>query len=206
MVKEIRIYCEGGSAKRDQSDLLKRGLNIFFQELVGLARAKNIRWRLTLCKSRNLAFEGFETAMKSFPEAFNVLLVDSEAPVTSPAWQHLKQTDKWRLTQEQDSQCHLMAQAMEAWLIADLETLKKHYGQSFNANPIPTAQNVEQIAKDRLAPMLNEATRQTQKGKYDKIKHAGEILQKLDVAKVRQAAPHCDRLFKTLAEKMDTDN
>ncbi|MGH9855860.1 MAG: DUF4276 family protein [Blastocatellia bacterium] len=155
-------------------------MNIFFQELVGLARTKNIRWRLTLCKSRNLAFEGFETAMKSFPGAFNVLLVDSEAPVTSPAWQHLKQTEKWSLAQEQDSQCHLMAQAMEAWLIADLETLKKYDGQGFNANPIPTTQNVEQIAKDRLAAMLNVT--------------------------VRQAAPHCDRLFKTLAEKMDTDN
>jgi hypothetical protein len=99
-----------------------------------------------------------------------------------------------------------MAQAMEAWLIADVETLREYYGPDFNANPIPRNANVEQIDKNQLKRALTDATRKTTKGKYDEVKHACEILQKLDVVKVRKAAFHCDRLFKTLIEKMDANS
>ncbi len=38
----------------------------------------------------------------------------------------------------------------------------------------------------------------TTKSKYDQKKHAPEILQRFCCAKVRKAAPNCDRFFKTL--------
>lgn len=104
-----------------------------------------------------------------------------------------------------DSHCHLMAQAMEAWLIADTEALKEVYGKGFNENSLPK-NPVEQITVKDLIDSLKKATASTTKGKYHKTKHALEILKKLDVDKVRQAAPYCDRLFKTLAEKMDADS
>ncbi len=205
MVKEIRIYWEGGGDSQTGRDFLSKGLSTFLRDLVSIARSKNMRWKLVACGSRGKAYESFQLATKTFPEVFNVLLVDAESPVKLPAWQHLKQQDNWPLAQEFDSQCHLMAQAMEAWFIADVNALEKYFGQGFTANSIPPTQNVEQIPKDRLTAALSEASRQTQKGKYKdkKIKHAGEILQILNVAKVRDAAPHCDLLFKKLMEKMN---
>jgi hypothetical protein len=95
-----------------------------------------------------------------------------------------------------------MVQAMEAWFIADIDTLKKFYGQGFRENSIPKNTNVEKIDKDSLEPSLKEATRNTSKGEYQKIQHASKLLELLDVTKVREAAPKCDRLFTTLAQIM----
>src|SRR2546428_320644 len=77
--------------------------------------------------------------------------------------------------------------------------------KGFNENALPKSP-VEQIAVKDLIDGLKKATATTTKGKYHKTKHAPEILKKLNVAKVRQAAPYCDRLFKTLAEKMDANS
>jgi Domain of unknown function (DUF4276) len=202
MVKEIRIYWEGGKTK----DLLRKGMNGFLQGLRNTARSNRISWNLIACGSRDSAYKDFVMALNTFPDAFNVLLVDSDSLVALPPWRHLRQNNGWEIAEEYDPQCHLMAQAMEAWLIADVEALRKYYGLDFNANSIPGNANVEQIDKNQLARALDDATRKTQKGKYHKIKHACEILQKLDVAKVRKAAFHCERLFKTLEEKMDANN
>lgn len=206
MVKKIRIYCEGGGSNNSTKDLLRKGMNGFLRDLRNIARSNRVRWDLIACGSRESTYEDFVMALKTFPGAFNVLLVDSDSPVDPPSWGHLRQNNGWELAEEHDSQCHLMAQAMEAWLIADVETLRTYYGPDFNVNPIPRNTNVEQIDKNQLARALNNATRKTQKGEYDKIKHACEILQKLDVVKVRKAAFHCDRLFKILAEKMNADS
>ncbi|WP_414542976.1 DUF4276 family protein [Nostoc sp. CCY0012] len=56
--------------------------------------------------------------------------------------------------------------------------------------------------KNNLEPSLKAATRNTSKGEYQKIKHASKLLELLDVAKVRQASPYCDRLFITLSDKI----
>jgi len=206
MVKEIRIYWEGKGTSDSIKDLLRKGMNEFLRDLRNIARSNRVRWDLIACGSRDSAYKDFAMALKTFPNAFNVLLVDSEAPVNPPPWRHLRQNSGWELAEEHDSQCHLMAQAMEAWLIADIEARRNYYGPDFNVNPIPGNMNAEQIDKNQLKRALTNATRNTNKGKYDEVKHACEILRKLDVARVRQAAPHCDHLFKTLAEKMDASS
>ncbi|MEN8218298.1 MAG: DUF4276 family protein [Pseudomonadota bacterium] len=101
-----------------------------------------------------------------------------------------------------DEHCHLMVQTMEAWLIADIETLQKFYGQGFKKNAIPKNPEVEKIDKKQLEPSLKAATRHTRKGEYHKIQHASKLLALLEVEKVRQVAPHCDRLFRILIQKM----
>jgi hypothetical protein len=53
-----------------------------------------------------------------------------------------------------------------------------------------------------LEPSLKAATRGTSKGEYQKIQHASKLLELLDVAKVREAAPNCNRLFTTLTKIM----
>lgn len=195
MVKEIRIYIEGGGDGRDTKALIRKGFSQFL---------KQFKLNITICGSRNNAFRDFRIALKSYPNAFNILLVDAEAPVTrNSSWEHLKLRDKWNKPSEvDDSHCHLMVQTMEAWFIADIETLKKFYGKDFQENAIPKTLNVETMDKQNLERILKAATRKTSKAEYHKIKHASKLLELLDVEKVRQASPSCDRLFTTLSDKI----
>lgn len=202
MVKEIRIYIEGGGDSNNTKASIRRGFSQFFQELVQLARSKNIKWQIIICGSRNNAFRDFKNALESHPNAFNVLLVDAEAPVNNPPWEHLKVRDNWTPPEIDDIHCHLMVQTMEAWMIADIDTLKKFYGKGFKENAIPKTLNVEKIDKSSLASSLKDATRNTSKGEYQKIKHASKLLEMLDVEKVRQASDYCNRLFEILENMM----
>lgn len=198
MVREIRIFCEGGGDSSSTKDILRKGMSQFPGELVKLARKRRIRWRLALCGSRQSTYDDFVISLKTYPQAFNLLLVDAESKVTQKPWAHLKGTDGWDPFNTSDDHCHLMVQTMEAWLIGDLDALKKFYGQGFNESAIPRTREVEQIPKRDLEPALRNASRHTSKGQYHKIYHAAKLLELLDTAKVRQAAPHCERLFRTL--------
>jgi hypothetical protein len=212
MVTEVRIYIEGGGDGKNTKALIRQGFSQFLKPLVEIAKNKKIKWDITICGSRNNALRDFRNALKSHPEAFNVLLVDAEASVNfqSP-WEHLKLRDNWDAPPDiDDNYCHLMVQAMEAWFISDIATLKKFYGQGFKENAISKNSNVETIDKDSLEPSLKAATRSTTKGEYHKIKHASKLLELLDVGKVRQASPYCvhrrcwrsHRLFTTLTAIM----
>ncbi|WP_313954473.1 DUF4276 family protein [Aulosira sp. FACHB-615] len=196
---------EGGGDGKNTKALIRKGFSKFFNPLVELARSRKVKWNIVICGSRNSAFEDFKNALNDHPEAFNILLVDAEAPVkVESPWQHLKLRDNWdKPSGVDDNQCHLMVQAVEAWFIADIATLKKFYGQGFKENSIPKNPNVETIAKDSLEPSLKTATSKTTKGEYHKINHASKLLELLDVATVRQASPYCDRLFTTLQDKIE---
>ena len=203
MVKEIRIYVEGGGDGKNTKTPVRKGFSGFFTDLISEARKKRIKWRIIACGPRNTAYTDFITAMQSHSDAFNVLLVDSKSPVKMSPWEHLKDQDRWELQESHNEQCHLMVQMMESWLIADIEALKKFYGQDFNENKIPDNHNVEDISKAAIEVSLKAATRKTQKGRYHKIYHGPKILELVDTQKVRKAAYHCERLFTTLSEKMD---
>ncbi|WP_442921424.1 DUF4276 family protein [Microcoleus sp. PH2017_28_MFU_U_A] len=125
MVKEVRIYIEGGGDGKNTKQLLRQGFSSFFKELVQVAQSKKIKWQIILCGSRNHAFRNFKNALEDHPNAFVILLVDSEAPVKQSPWEHLKSRDNWDSPGVDDTHCYLMVQAMEAWLIADIDTLKR---------------------------------------------------------------------------------
>lgn len=204
MVKEIRIYVEGGGDKKDTKARMREGFSGFLKDLSKIARSQRIKWQIIACGSRGNAFSDFKTALEAHPDAFNVLLVDSEGrvPVDTKPWEYLKKHEQWDSPGLDNAHCHLMVQAMEAWLIADTDTLKRFYGQEFKENSIPRNPKVEEIDKGSLEPSLKTASRNTSKGEYQKIQHASKLLEQLDAAKVRSSAPYCDRLFTTLAEKM----
>jgi len=168
MTGEIRIYIEGGGDDKNGRAKIRNGFNTFFASLRNKAREKRIRWNMVACGSRNSAFEDFKTALGTHPEAFNILLVDAEGAVKDAGicWSHLQHKDKWRTPEIPDDHCHLMVQAMEAWLIADIDTLVLYYGQKFNRRAIPNTSQVEKIPLKNLEKALKKATRQTQKGKY----------------------------------------
>jgi hypothetical protein len=201
-VSEIRIYVEGGGDGRESKAAFRRGMSDFLSEIKELACSRKIGWNLVACGSRNNAFRDFQTAVKTHRDAFNVLLVDAEDSVTSSSIrQHLRTRDSWEnIVNMQETQCQLMVEVMENWLLADTETLAEFYGQNFNRNAIPNTQNVECISKSTVETALINATRRTQKGEYHKIRHGPELLGLVNVATVRNRAPYCDRLFVTLTD------
>ena len=202
MVREIRIYIEGGGDSKDTKAFLRQGFSLFLRDLVLMARQRGIRWQIVTCGSRNSAFDAFRTAIRENPDSFNVLLVDSEAHVETTPWLHLRRRNEWDGGDLLDDHCQLMTQAMEAWFIADVETLADFYGAGFHRNSLPRNPNVEEIAKAQLEPSLRAATRATQKGEYHKIRHASKLLEIVNVNVVRRASRHCDRLFTILVAKM----
>ena len=199
MVREIRIYFEGDSA-------LRRGFESFLSEFRERAKTLSVKWSLIACGPRLKAYKSFRHALADHPEAFNVLLVDSEAAVDLAPWDHLKQRagDGWdRPGMATENQCHLMVPMMEAWFVADPDTLAIYYGQGFLRNSLPSPHEVETKSKREIKKGINAATRHSKKRIYHKTKHAPDLLAELTSIDVRKAADHCDRLFRTLGEILE---
>ncbi len=203
MVNEIRIYAEGGGDGKDTKAAIRRGLGQFLSQLRGLARERRIRWNIIACGPRNAAFDNFKMALRSHPDAFNVLLVDAEGPVNQTAWRHLQERDGWNPAGVLDEHCHLMVQMMEAWLVADIDILESFYGNGFRRGVIPARDEVEAIDKAVLETALQNATRDSRKGPYHKIRHGSKLLCLIDSQIVRSKAPHCERLFETLTREIE---
>lgn len=201
MVNEIHIYIEGDPQ-------LRQGFRTFFQPLYDVAKRKNIKIAtLKLCGSRGDTYKAFKIALKKHPHAFIVLLVDSEGAVgrEQGAWEYLRNRneDGWASMGTDDTHCYLMVQVMEAWFIADMDALSDYYGKGFQESAIPKNSNVEEIDKNILESALKAATRNTLKKEYHKTRHAAQLLERLNLKKVRNAASNCDRLFTTLTQIME---
>lgn len=198
---KICVYVEGGG-KGHRGRQLRTGFRKLFEEQ---SRQAPRKLQFITSGSRESTFEDFCTALRTSPSDFNVLLVDSEGPVGSrPPWTHPHVQDSWAKPQGvDDSQCHLMVQAMEAWILADRQALKDFYGNGFNENALPNHPNVEDIPKEQLMSALRRATRNVEKkGEYHKTRHAPLLLQKIRLAAIRQRAPSCDRFAQVVEAKI----
>lgn len=198
-MSEIRIYVEGGGDQKRTKKRLRKGFDSFLESIKDRAREKRIKWQVVACGGRNYAYKDFKKGLKTHPDAFNILLVDSEGPVNSPPWQHVE----WDACSGNDS-CQLMVQTMEAWLIADRENLISFYGDKFNQNAIPDRRDVETIDKNTLKNSLSRATAGTQKGEYHKTQHGFDLLGTSNPDIVRNRARHCRMLFETIAGYIDS--
>ena len=196
----IAIYMEGGGVGKENRSALRQGMDWFLQPLKEAARKKALRWKLVCCGPRKEAFQGFRNAVRNGSDVVNVLLVDAEAPVSKSARDHLQNRDNWDLSFASEDAVHLMVQAMEAWIVADPETLASYYGQGFRAQRLARASDLETVSKADLARGLEEATERTQKGSYHKIRHASDLLKRIDANKAKNRCPHCRQLFDTLGQ------
>jgi hypothetical protein len=200
----IAIYMEGGGDSANTKAALRRGMDKFLDRLKQQARLKSWNWKLVCCGGRQKAFDAFINAKRQGDMRVVVLLVDAEAPVTAvDARSHLRARDGWDLNGEINTTIHLMAQTMEAWIVADPDTLVQFYGTRFIRKALPRAKNLETVAKADVAAALDNATRSTQKGSYHKIHHASELLARIDPEKVRQRCPSCCRLFTDVAQAIE---
>ena len=98
---------------------------------------------------------------------------------------------------------HLMVQTMEAWIVADANAVSGYYGQGFNAGALPRRPNLEEVSKADVERSLKRATAGTQKGRYHKIRHASDLLQRIDPETVKTRCRHCERLFIELGRLID---
>ena len=192
---------EAGGKGRDSKAALRLGLNQFLDDIKQEFRVLRRQWKLVCCGPRNEAYRAFRRACDQGDHAFVVLLVDAEGPVTADSpTQHLNARDGWNFDGIEDRMVHLMVQTMEAWVVADGAELSRYYGQNFRRNALPNRQDLEQESKVDVDRALIEATRRTRKGRYHKIRHASDLLARIDSAIVRLRCPHCNRMFDTLRQ------
>jgi hypothetical protein len=206
----VKLYVEGGGAATLKT-ACREGFASFITK-AGLER----RPRVVACGSRSDAYDSFCTAIANGEDA--MLLVDSEAAVPSALqpdddkstwlpWQHLekREGDGWKKPQKSaDTDCHLMVQIMETWLLADRDTLKSFYANGFKENKLPaTGRPIEDISKAEVYRALKEATADCKnKAPYDKGEHSFKLLAQIDAVKVTQESPWAARFIEELKKKM----
>ena len=198
----VKVYVEGGGNTRELKQKCRRGFSEFFRK-AGLAGQMP---RVVSGGSRNNAYDRFRTALTNAKHGdFVVLLVDSEGPVAEAqdAWSYLAASDNWLKPQgATDESAHLMVQCMEAWFLADKDSLARYFGRGFNPNALPGHADVEDIPKQDLSNGLNMASRQcVRKGAYNKSRHSFDILGRLDPGRVTATSAHAKRLVDTLLTK-----
>jgi len=200
----VKLYVEGGGDTNALRTRCREGFSEFFRK----AGLEGRMPRIVACGGRDQAFGDFLTALGTAgANDFIVLLVDAEAPVANGdgPWTHLHRRDNWNQPPAAgEKNAHLMVQIMEAWFLADKNTLAKFFGDGFNRGALPGNPKVEEVAKSDVMDGLKAATRHCdRKGEYGKGRHSFEILARIDPAKVTEASPHARRLVEALIEKAE---
>jgi hypothetical protein len=182
-VTGIAIYIEGGGDGKDGKAQLRLGFDALLEPQKNAVRLRRMRWKLVLCGGRGATFDAFHRAATTAVSEIVVLLVDAEEPVASstPAGRatHLAARDGWGLAGVAAEQVHLMTQCMEAWIVADPDSLAAFYGKEFHRGALPKRSVLDDEPKASLYDKLEAATKDTKKGSYGKIKHASELLKRL---------------------------
>jgi hypothetical protein len=194
----VKIYIEG--AERGNMTKLCRKA---FSNLLSKFQIAEKSCRIIPSGTRSNAFRVFKSAIKDGDDA--ILLVDSEDFVTAASnWEHLaKRTgDKWvRPAKAKESDCHLMVQMMEAWLVVDRTALERYYGQGFHTNALPSVTTIESVPKTRLLDALKSATKATAKKNYHKGRDSFKLLEMIDPHKVAQASPKAKSFFEEVQRR-----
>ncbi len=165
-MNELRIYFEG-------DDRLRPGFRSFLSEIAEAARRNDWRFAPPIATYVR-PVQAFRIALQTHSSAWNVLLLDWEDPNEAGVRKkHLENCDP-------DS-VFWMVQIMESWFLADADALKTLFRVSLTGgNP-----NVEAIPKEDVLARLKKAAN----GEYHKVKHGTKLLESIDPAKVRKAAP-----------------
>jgi hypothetical protein len=192
----VRLYVEGGG-KGSTADACREGFRTLFTKVATPGSAPKV----IASGGRQKAYQNFCVALRDHPDQTIMLLVDSEGPVRHRVWEHLgkKPGDGWKKPPGvTEDQAHLMVQCMEAWFLADRDSLLEYYGRQFGAGALPRQPNVELTTKAQAQASLKRASRTTLKGSYKKSSHSFDLLARIDPAKVRAASQHAAFFFEAL--------
>lgn len=201
-----KVYVEGGG---DRNKALKAECRRAFKSLFEKAGLAGRLPSVHPGGGRKQTYDDFCTAFNNPRNRdFVALLVDSEDPVGNGVgpWTHLqnRQEDGWdRPARATDEHAHLMVQCMEAWFLADRETLAAVFGNGFRRGALPGQQNVERVRKGDVLDGLENAARgcRTRQG-YRKGRDSFDILSSLDPQRVAEASPHAERFLNTLRARL----
>ena len=186
---EIRIYFEGNRA-------LRPGFEHLFSDLRIATREADSEIQFVAAKSGP---HDYRKAARTHPHAWNILLKDSEEQMPqNPAALCERHGIDPRLVAD----VFWMVELMESWFLADPEALAKYYGKDFLTSAIGGTQDVEKIQKADVLHRLKQASRNTQKGEYHKVKHAPHLLERLDPDRVQKHASHCRKLFDAVRARL----
>lgn len=197
----VKLYIEGGGDRSSLHIKCREGFRKLLERAGFVGRMPSIK----ACGGRNAAYDDFKTAVRTPTEdEYPVLLVDSEAPVHQPAWQHMRSRDGWeRPDRADDDQAQLMVQCMESWCVADRAALRRFFGDGLRENTLPPLDNLEARDKQAVQEALVNATRDCgrQRG-YEKGRRSFELLAELDPAELRRHLPHFVRLCEMLVSRL----
>jgi hypothetical protein len=178
----VTIFVEGGGDSKELRTRCREGFSRLIKKLGFGGRMP----RIVACGGRRRAYDMFNTSLTSarFDDEYPMLLVDSEDPITSGPWDHLKVRDNWDCpVGAEDDQAQMMATCMETWIMADHEALHKVFGSCLLVgNLIPVTANVlEERSRQELLEALKSATKDCGKNRgYDKGARSFQILAELD--------------------------
>lgn len=167
-----------------------------FIEALGLLRALPHDFLEPVRKGGGIA--EFCNALTDHPDAVNFLLVDAEDQVTDfgKVWDHLKTRDGWESPGVGDDRAHLMVCTMEAWFVADHETLARYFHK--DVDKVPDYANVEGVSKETVEALMRKVSTGPGHHVYEKIRDGIRLLSRTRPAIVQAKALHCRRLFETL--------
>lgn len=186
MVRELRIYFEGDVR-------LRPGFHEFFKEIVGAARARSCRIELIATDGTPVA--DYYNGIKANPNAWNVLLLDSDTHIDSTLEQLCRSKG---VEPTYSGSVFWMVQVMESWFLADIDALRSYFGNSIReGNP-----KVEEIPKSDVLQKLDQAAHRRFDRGYDKIQDGVKLLNITNAVKVRKAAPNCERMFTALLNEL----
>lgn len=200
---EVRVYVEGGGDTVAQAAPLRKALQTWIDRALGDRRP---RVRVIACGPRRRAFERFREDLEQRPEAFCLLLVDSEEQVRANSrWEHVRgrEGDRWsRPEKATEAHLHFMAQVMETWLLADRTALRGYFGAGFVERHLPGHPDLEILTKQDIYRRLGDATRPSTRGEYVKGRDLA-LLGVVDPAEVRRRCRHAQQFVEAVenAEK-----
>ena len=196
------LYIEGAESKEDQVRC-REGFRKLIGKL-GFADGKRMP-RLSACGGRNSVFDDFKAAHANRkPGDYIAMLVDSEDPVADgeETWEHLKARDNWeKPAGADDEQVLFMTTCMETWIVADRETLKRHYGHNLQETALPPAINLENRGRVEVHQKLEHATRDCSNS-YKKGKRSFVVVGELNPSALEAVLPSFARVKKILHCKL----
>lgn len=141
------------------------------------------------------------------PSSLNVLLIDSEGPVTDTdkyIRDSLRSLSVWDGGVScSDEQLHLMVQAMEAWFVADPQSLSRRFGQNYSTRHLPSPESAETVSAADLLTAIRRGLPQSRRRRgYDKVSDGVELLRLIDQGVVSRHCGHFRRLWAFLDKRI----
>lgn len=197
----VRIYLEGGGDGKYLDVLVRKVFQKFFEKAGFVGRLPSVR----PYGGRGSTYDAFCIALKSSTNRNHpILLVDSEDPVNSDPWTHLRTRDGWDKPEgAQDDHVHLMVTCMETWIMADRDALRKVFHDCLTEGSLLSDTNLESRDRDDVQTSLESATRGCGKRReYRKGRRSFQIIEELDPGRLKDRLPYLNRLLETLNAKL----